>query len=68
MEPTKQKPSLGRVVLLNVGGVMLAARVCKVWSEETINVAFDTENGEHGSRTSVTMGDGDGKWMWPPRV
>ncbi len=62
------KPTLGRIVHYNLRGQMLAAMVCRVQDDGSVNLQV-FEGGTNGSRlvTEVREGTVSGTWHWPPR-
>ncbi|WP_270167507.1 hypothetical protein [Paenibacillus sp. SYP-B4298] len=64
MNPTK-----GRVVYYRENGEEYAARVAFVNEDGTVNLAVDAHHGASSfGRQSISQGDADGQWYWPPRV
>lgn len=73
-------PTVGRVVLYweKINGELqkMAAVVCRVWSEECVNLTVFLPGGETAPRTSVTRVTGSDDsdealachWNWPARV
>ena len=76
----EQKPSIGRIVHYNDDAYTwqtwqgrepdnwLAAIICRVHSDTTVNLSVFDANGNTMPRTLVEMGDGRYQWRWPPRV
>lgn len=76
-----QKPSIGRIVIVNVvpnfstnnGSNEAPAIITRVWNDELVNVKVLNDGPENEWKTSVTLHDerpenpGHGAW-WPPRV
>lgn len=44
------------------------ALVCKIWSDEVVNLKVTDENGHDYVMTSVSKGNGIGQWRFPTRV
>lgn len=74
-----QKVSKGRMVFYRTTtGEDHVAQVCKVWSNECVNLLVTDENGGTYVKTSVLAAvppEGaayapadEGRWHWPPRV
>lgn len=63
-----QNPSVGRIVHYRRDEKVCAAIITYVWSTTTVSLAVFTPTGETLTPTSVTLGDGDRQWSWPPRV
>ena len=74
------KPSLGRVVLLRLDDYlvkqvssvqhdrMAPAVITKVWTDTCVNLKVLVDGQENLWVTSVTQGDAERQWQWPPRV
>lgn len=64
-----QKPSIGRVVLVNHGTAdPCVAFISKVWSDTCVNLIVFAEGGSYSSQISASMGAEIGQWSWPPRI
>ena len=69
------RPSVGRIVHYNDGvppageaSRWLAAIITYVHNETMINATVFDENGIVSARTSISLGEGENQWRWPPRV
>lgn len=67
--PKEPKVTVGRVVLYtqHEGAEPHMAHVCKVWSNEVVNLDAIDGNGHHYAVTSVCKGSGVGQWRYPTR-
>lgn len=77
-----QKPTVGRIVHYKVSahdslavksnGIrqedILPAVIVRVWNDAGVNIKILCDGPIDCWKTSVTMGDGEGQWSWPPRV
>lgn len=62
------KPTVGRIVHLNMPNGPLAAIVTQVFSDTIVNLCVFNANGVASHRESVEFGDEHMQWNWPPRV
>jgi len=75
-----QKPSLGRIVLVNDPGhesngtTEHPAIINRVWSDVCVNLTVFPDYGAPYTKTSVTLHEDEStppqpnEWRWPPRV
>lgn len=58
----KREPKVKDIIRYNEGGEWRPAIVSQVHNSESINLQFLSASGSASWATSVTRGDGDGKW------
>jgi hypothetical protein len=72
------KPTLGRIVLykftaedaaegLGRSGDHCVAVVCRVHTDTCVNLRLLSDNDRTPRKCSVSNGNGQGQWFWPPR-
>lgn len=67
----KQVPSIGRIVVFenpNNNGAPSAAIIVAVNNEENVNLVAWDSIGNQSAFTSVSIGEGLGRWNWPKYV
>lgn len=64
-----QKPSVGRVVHYFKGEEPMAAMICKVHSDDVVNLTvFKPEGGTAAAKSVSRLPGGPTRWDWPARV
>lgn len=63
-----QKPTLGRIVHYNNAGTIEPGLIVAVHNDECVSLVTWNSGGTSSSRSSVAMGEGEGRWNWPARV
>lgn len=65
-----QKPSKGRIVMFHNphSNSIDAAMIVAVHSDTSVNLVSWNEGGTATTFTSVSLGEGSGRWNWPTKV
>jgi hypothetical protein len=68
---SEQKPSIGRIVLVETHNEEKPAMITRVWSDDCVNLTVFDDSSVHYKKSVMRSESGDVEpacWRWPPRV